>query len=92
MVRFIAILILVVTSISSFGQWQYNQIINIQSPYDTIRSDFQVRLEINTAELINAGKLQPDGADLRFSPNCAFRKFYSYWIEENINTMAELKL
>ncbi|MCB0646443.1 MAG: DUF2341 domain-containing protein, partial [Saprospiraceae bacterium] len=48
--------------------------------------DYQLRLEINTLELISAGKLQSSGADLRFGYNNG-ANLLNYWIESGLNTV-----
>lgn len=50
-------------------------------------SNYQVLLQVNTEELILAGKMLPNGDDIRFSADsCAPVTFYNYWIESGINT------
>lgn len=46
--------------------------------------DFQVRISVNTAALVNAGKMQADAADLRFT-DVSGNTVYKYWIESGIN-------
>lgn len=50
-------------------------------------SNYQVLLQVNTEELILAGKMLANGDDIRFSADsCAPVTFYNYWIESGINT------
>ena len=56
----------------SFGQdclpgWEYFQEVTIDNSLGGDFTDFQVKLEINTAALVSAGKLNADGSDLRFT-------------------------
>ncbi|MGN6292980.1 MAG: DUF2341 domain-containing protein [Chitinophagaceae bacterium] len=47
-------------------------------------TDFQVKVKVNTQELIGAGKMQASGNDIRFTD--ASCNDLSYWIESGINT------
>ncbi len=50
-------------------------------------SNYQVLLQVNTEELILAGKMLSNGDDIKFSADsCAPVTFYNYWIESGINT------
>ena len=48
-------------------------------------TDYQVKVTINTRELISAGRMQPDGDDIRFTSSDGTTEL-SYWIESGINT------
>lgn len=86
MKRYIHLLFIICFSNVLFGQWDYSKQILINSPYDSVYNGFQLRLELNTADLINQGKLNLNCSDLRFSEDCSFDEFLSYWIEEGVNT------
>ncbi len=49
-------------------------------------SDFQVRLVFDHAALVNAGRSQPDGDDLRFGVSCDGQELLPYYIESGLNT------
>ena len=50
-------------------------------------NNYQVKLIVDTETLVNAGNMQADGRDIRFSgQNCSSGSFYDYWIEEAMNT------
>ncbi|MBK7407246.1 MAG: DUF2341 domain-containing protein [Saprospirales bacterium] len=51
--------------------WDYFREITIDNTQGGNFTDFQVKLEVNTSILVSAGKLNADGADLRFTdPDC----------------------
>ena len=49
-------------------------------------SDFQVRLVFDHAALVNAGRSQADGDDLRFGVSCDGQELLPYYIESGLNT------
>lgn len=65
--------------------WQYKDAIKLENP-SSQKINYQVLLNINTEELITAGKMQSSGADIRFSKDCNGSNLYPYWIESGINT------
>ncbi len=48
-------------------------------------TDYQVKVTVNTQELITAGKMEADGDDIRFSESDGTSNI-PYWIESGINT------
>ena len=50
-----------------FQSWRYVYNIPIFNPNGTPQTDFQVRLNINTQALVQAGKMNADGSDIRFA-------------------------
>lgn len=66
--------------------WQYKDVVSIQESSGTAKSNYQVLLSLNTQALITAGKMKPDGSDLRFSAGCDGTNLYSHYIESGINT------
>lgn len=64
--------------------WSYKTPISISNPNATLLTDYQVRLVINTADMISNGKLNADGSDLRFCDSLC--NDLSYWIEDYLNT------
>jgi hypothetical protein len=66
--------------------WKYSEILNITENSGVNLTNYQLKITLNTEELITAGKLQADGADLRFAADANYAYSYSYWIESGINT------
>lgn len=65
----------------------YKNLISVVNDSNVTLYNYQVRIEVNTAALVADGKLNPDGSDLRFSPDaCSPSIFYSFWIESFFNT------
>ncbi len=70
------------------GNWTYRVPIVVRNPNTTAATNFQVPIRINTAGPISAGKMQPDGRDIRFTDaNC---NSLPYWIESGLNTINTL--
>ncbi len=69
---------------SALSAWQYRIPIQITNPATYDMTDVEIPLIVNTAGLISAGKLQPDGADLRFTD--ATCTSLPYYIENGLNT------
>lgn len=67
--------------------WQYKRNVYLSHTNSSTLTDFQVKLTINTAQLISTGKLKSDGSDLRFT-NAAGDTILPYFIESGINTFA----
>ncbi|NTW31103.1 MAG: DUF2341 domain-containing protein [Bacteroidetes bacterium] len=70
----------------AMSTWQYKApwTINNTSNSNTL-TNYQVKLTLNTAALVTAGKMLATGNDIRFTDNdqCTL---LSYWIESGINT------
>jgi len=64
--------------------WHWRKPITISNSFGSL-SNYQVKVVLNTQELIAAGKLQPDGDDLRFTDADKITEI-PYWIESGINT------
>jgi hypothetical protein len=57
--------------------WSFYRSASIDNTTGGNLSDYQVRIQLNTAELVAAGGLRPDGADLRvFSEDCSPLPFW----------------
>lgn len=67
------------------SDWKYKKTINLNNGGGAL-SNYQIMLTINTQNLITAGKLQNNCADLRFSD--ADNSLLNYWIEADCNTAA----
>ena len=58
--------------------WGYFQEVAIDNSAGGTLTDYQVRLEINTGDLVTAGKLNADGSDLRFTDtDCNLLHFWA---------------
>ncbi|MEM0996919.1 MAG: DUF2341 domain-containing protein [Bacteroidota bacterium] len=68
-----------------FQSWRYVYNIPIFNPNGVPQTDFQVRLDLNTQALIQAGKMNPDGSDIRFVGDDCCASLH-YWIQSGINT------
>ncbi len=66
------------------ADWQYRKQINIIENSGTDLANYQVKLTIDTASLISAGKLNSDCSDIRFADQND--NLLSYWIESGCNT------
>jgi hypothetical protein len=72
-----------------FQDWTFRLPVEVNNTLNaTPAVDMQVRLVINTADLVTAGQMQASGADIRFvdSENCCLP--LCYWIENGMNTTA----
>ena len=64
--------------------WHYRKPITISNSGEAL-NDYQVKATINTQALNSAGKMQPDGDDIRFTQSDGTTEI-PYWIESGINT------
>ncbi|MFB6147301.1 MAG: DUF2341 domain-containing protein, partial [Candidatus Nanohaloarchaea archaeon] len=64
--------------------WNYRQKFEIKENSGRSLSDYQVRIVVDTASLISAGKMQNDCGDIRFTDGEGNK--LDYWIEEGCNT------
>ena len=65
--------------------WAYSAPYVITENSGSTLTDYQLRMEINTQDLITAGSLDPTGKDLRFGYNNG-ATLLNYWIESGLNT------
>jgi len=70
----------------SLMDWQYFSPVDITETSGTTLTDYQVLITINTQTLIAAGKLKPDGSDLRFAEDQDGNSLLGYYIESGLNT------
>ena len=49
-------------------------------------TDYPLKLVLDTAQMIAAGQLKPDGSDLRFGVDQAGSTLMTYWVESGMNT------
>lgn len=75
------------------GKAQFSEEWDFVRPIDIIHRDtvdttnYQVKLILNTEELIDAGKMEPSGSDIRFSSDCyGAVDTLPYFIEKNFNS------
>jgi len=66
------------------GTWEYRKPINITNSGSAL-TNYQVKVTINTQQLISAGKMESDGDDIRFTTSNGITEI-DYWIESGINT------
>jgi len=65
--------------------WQYRRPITINNTANSNLTDYQVLVKVDTATLINEGKLRSDCGDIRFVDGTDETEL-SYWIESGCNT------
>lgn len=68
-----------------FGAWQYIQPIAASNQTGVTKTDYQLRLTVNTQTLVSQGKMNANGDDIRFGDACGTQS-YDYWIEDFMNT------
>ena len=68
--------------------WSYRKPITINNSSSEL-TDYQVKVTVNTQELIAAGKMQPDGDDIRFTQSNGSTEI-PYWIESGIYTTSTI--
>ncbi len=67
-----------------FGDWQYVVPVTVTNINNQLQ-DFQVKITLNTQDLISAGKMNMDGSDIRIAgADCCTP--LNYWIQSGINT------
>jgi len=64
--------------------WQYRRPITINNSGSSTLADFQVRITVDTASLISAGKMNSDCSDMRFTDESD--NLLPYWIESGCDT------
>lgn len=83
----IALLINQISFANCLNGWSYATPITITNSLSTPLVNFQVKVTVNTAALISAGYMQPNGADIRFTRgNCC--NFLCHTVESGMNTSA----
>lgn len=71
---------------AQYTNWAYRRQVTIQENSGSALSNFQVLLRVNTQTLINQGKMNPDGSDLRFASDCYGASPLAFYIERWLNT------
>jgi hypothetical protein len=67
--------------------WTYRMPINVTETTGSPQANYQVKLVVNTAALIAAGRMDAGGNDIRFADSCA-TTIFSHHVESGINTTA----
>lgn len=65
--------------------WSFSKPFKVTENSGSNLTDYQLRLVVNTQELITAGSLKADGSDIRFGYNNG-STLLNYWIESGVNT------
>jgi hypothetical protein len=89
--HWVYLLVLFVFSVQSiFAQlsgWAYKDAIKVQEHTGVQQINYQVLLNINTAALITASKMNNKGNDIRFSKDCLGSTLLNYFLDSNtVNT------
>jgi hypothetical protein len=72
---------------AQLASYQYKQGITITENSNTLLTNYQLKLIVNTQALISAGYMKADGSDIRFAKNCSSAPvLYNYWIDSGLNT------
>lgn len=88
----ILIILLTIFSFGSFAQclpcvlpgWQYmKEVVIDNSGNANTLTDYQILINTDTQTPISQGKMDSQGADIRFTINCSI--VLDYWIESGIN-------
>lgn len=84
-----SVVLYVLLSLSAFAQpsgWLYKQDLQITNETTVATTNYQVLVILNTEELIQAGKLRADGADLRFGKDKQGSVYFRHYVESGLNT------
>ncbi len=68
--------------------WYWRKLITINNGGGTL-TEYQIKVTVNTQELILASKMQPDGDDIRFTQSDGISEI-PYWIESGIDTTSTI--
>jgi gliding motility-associated-like protein len=68
-----------------FQGWRYTRSVSIQNYIFGLLNDWQVKVIVDTQTLINAGQMNSDGSDIRFTTSDCCTEI-PYWIESGLNT------
>lgn len=67
-----------------FSNWKYQQVLTIENSLaNGVLIDYQLSFEFNSQKLIRAGKMKPDGSDIRII-NLRNRQAVCHWIETGL--------
>lgn len=74
-----------ITSLEAqLSNWNYRTPVQVTDLSGVNQTNYQVKLTINTAALVSAGKMQASGADIRFADSCG-TTVYNHYIDNNMN-------
>ena len=65
-------------------EWKYTRTITVNNANASAYTNFQVKVVLNTAALVAAGKMNINGDDIRFTDASCSK--LNYWIDSNMNT------
>lgn len=65
-------------------EWKYKRTITVTNANASAYTNFQVKVVLNTAALVSAGKMNINGDDIRFTDASCSK--LNYWIDSNMNT------
>ena len=65
---------------------QYARDIAFTEPFGVAHTNYGLYLEVNTAALVTAGKMQSDGDDIRFVADCGQNQYLDYYIHRGMNS------
>lgn len=77
------------SSQAQLSSWMYKAPITVTEQAGISHAPYQALIEVNTQALVNAGKMQSSGADIRFGDDCGFTT-YPHWIYDYMNTDSTL--
>jgi hypothetical protein len=66
--------------------WHWRKPITINNGGVSTQTNYQVKLTLDTQTLVNQGKMNSAGNDIRFTDSTNYSTALSYWIESGINT------
>jgi hypothetical protein len=79
---------LIFQSFAQMPGWSYTRPITVWEGSGAHITDYQLRMEINTADLVTAGHMLASGDDIRFTSSCTGGTNFPYWIESGMNTVS----
>jgi len=74
------------TAQECFSDWDYRMPITISNGNASALTNHEVKIQVNTASLVSAGKMNATGSDIRFLNSGACCDSLSYFIESGMNT------
>ena len=85
----VGILFIILSTQGAYAQltgYKYKDAIKVHENSGAQKVNYQVMLNINTAALVSAGKMQANGSDIRFAKDCKGATLLNYYIETGMNT------
>ena len=84
-------LIVILSTVPAFGQmsgWSAIKPVLVKENSGNQLINYQLKLTVNTADLVTAGQMLASGDDIRFTSECGGGVNFNYWIESGMNTSA----